>query len=170
MSTIAEIKAHQTQSDFTPQERIDRILARLDSGEELNGGRLRRLHQFCILGLFADESGLGKWEPDGVGVFFYYMVDGDKLTADLNDPIVDLYNLVDQTARFTIANVPMKIKSFLTNEIYSYQRTIRTTSLMDVNDRMIDNGYSSKDINETLSTIIRSGAIFKEQKQNDTER
>ena len=41
--------------------RIQRVLYRLDSGEQLASGYLKHRDNFCVLGLFADESGMGDW-------------------------------------------------------------------------------------------------------------
>ena len=162
MTTLTEIENLKTE--ITAAERVEKILTRLDSGELLIGGRLRENSNFCILGLFADESGLGRWQPSNHnGLMYDYIMYDKKLVAELNEPIVQLFNLHDNTGRFRLSAVsPPKVKSFLINEVFERYPNAEYSSLMNVNDRMTDYGYRSKDINDTLAAIIRSGAVFKQ--------
>ena len=40
------------------QDKIQRVLYRLDHGEQLSRGQLKQDDNFCVLGLFADEYGI----------------------------------------------------------------------------------------------------------------
>ena len=50
--------------DYEPtvSDRIQRVLYRLENGEQLTNRQLYNGDNFCALGLFADESGLGYWD------------------------------------------------------------------------------------------------------------
>ena len=165
MTTLTEIQTMQTEYELATKDPIQRILYRLDHEETLGGGRLRRLDQFCILGLFADESGIGEWEKCKHGdVFYDYIIGDSKLTADLNEVLVKFYNLKDQTGLFKIADLDsQEIKVFLNTELYNGDYKPAISSLMHINDNMIDRGYTVKEINGILAAIIRSGVIFREE-------
>ena len=169
------VTAERTKK-LTVQDKIDRILARLDQGEQLIGSQLRSGDQFCIMGLFADESDMGEWVTEirqgdkipcykvkpikhGCSRYGYYITsynyfsssDATRLSRDL----VAHYGLRNGVGTFDLNKVPPLVKFVL--------HTIKCTdSLLQVNDRMIELEYSTEVINTVLAEIIRSGAIFKE--------
>ena len=157
------------------QEKIDRILARLDQGEELISKKLRIGDNFCILGLFADESGLGHWHTEiqkgepvhyykikpfvknatPYGYFVSYSLFDRANSIRLNSRLVQHYGLQSAEGAFDVDRIPASIK-------YRMLTANCGPSLLKVNDYMIDSEYPGAEINAVLSDIIRSGAIFKD--------
>ena len=61
MTTLAEIKETETLAETykpTVHDKIQRVIYRLESGEELIAGALSCDGKFCVLGMFLDEAGL----------------------------------------------------------------------------------------------------------------
>ena len=137
-------------------DKIQNILKRLDLGEELIGGRLRKGDQFCIMGLFAEESGLVNWELSHYG---YYRavteLSNIKMVADLPAELVSYYNLINAEGRFDIDDIPAEIKEMV------MQHTPDALSLTTINDYGIRDKLDKNIINSVLAAVIRSGAIFK---------
>ena len=163
MTTVTEIK---TDYEPTAADRIQRVLYRLAHGEELYDGRLRTGEQFCVLGLFADESGQVKWEPEiidrGKGPItlttMHYIIGDEMYISRLDPSLVKYYNLIDDIGTFDIDNVPVElqndIKELLPHGNYN---------LMRLNDNAIRiQTYTTEQVNSLLAAVIRSGAIFKE--------
>ena len=140
----------------TVNDKILRILYRLDHGEELIHGRLKEDDgKFCVLGLFADESGIGEWLalPSG----YAYKADG-LVKASLTGILMDYYNLRSETGVFDRIRLPEHIASPLhTIDQLTQYRNLLSLSL--VNDGLIDAGVKP---NEILADIIRSGIIFRD--------
>ena len=153
----------QTQTEYEPSvsDRIQRVLYRLDHGEYLTTGYLRRNDNFCVLGLFADESGLGTWAPySELGHSVNYMqVFDDRVhpsaISSLHRKIMDLYDMKSEMGAFRINTLPEELQDELMQHISGYGRT-DLISLARINDKLCD----WKGINQLLARIIRSGVIF----------
>ena len=139
----------------TVQHKIMRILYRLEHGEKLTSNRLRNFDgdKFCVLGLFIDESGMGKWHGST-----YVTDDGHCLEAGLSDSIYKYYGLINKYGAFSYDDLPAEIQEKLAvlNDAYGDAANYLTLSI--VNDYISINGKDS--VNDILAAIIRSGAIF----------
>ena len=147
------------------KNKINRVLDRLDQGEELISGYMRVGDQFCVLGLFADESDQGKWSDEDLLIKSYkprltlknllkYGCHNYPQTFQLNKSLVAYYGLRDSSISFSF--------DILNPELRHLVLSLKChNTLVSVNDHMIAMGYSNKIINKTLADIIRSGAIFK---------
>ena len=146
-------------SDNEVQDKINRVLDRLDRGEQLTRGTLKFNDNFCILGLFADESGLGEWgtidQPHGRPQITYYQIDDRMGSSQLDRDLVKYYRMHNANGQLDISKVPAELMQFLYKIGSNY-------NLANINDKMLQIGYSTDKINSTLATIIRSGAIFLE--------
>ena len=145
------------------KDKIQRILDRLDQGENLAASYLKLGDKFCVLGLFADESGLGGWSNGDRYIhsfkpkvtlgyilkyrFDYFVRFFDRGTVTLNKQLVDHYGLKDSRGSFDIRKLPIKIRRriLVTGSRYT---------LVSVNDHMIKQGYKCDVVNETLSDNI----------------
>ena len=164
MTTINEaiVKIYEP----TAKDRIQRILYRLDNGEQLNDGRLCRGDKFCILGLFADESGQVFWEHEllersGVAFFsegMYYRVNDQIYLSRLDPSLVEYYNLKDELGSFDIAEIPEEYREIVGNIICG-----SLSCLLFLNDNAIRHGFTTEYVNELLASVIRSGAVFKKE-------
>lgn len=140
-----------TEYEPSVDDKIQRILYRLESGERLIHGSLKRGSNFCVLGLFADESGLGEWdgamyrESSGTGV------------SILNLNIYKYYNLHNQSGMFNISDLPVELMN-LVDVFQPYEDD--TFSLMGINDSVGVHEDHNINVNQLLADIIRSGAIF----------
>lgn len=141
------------------EDAVQRVLARLDSGEQLTVGSLKIDGMFCVLGLFADESGLGEW---GIArpvrdnrQFGYYRIGTSKGSAQLDRQLVSYYGMLDANGGFDVTKLSPQILTII------YQIKC-VNNLASLNDHMLNAGYSKDVINQTLAEVIRSGAIFKE--------
>lgn len=137
------------QQDYEPTvaDKIQRVLYRLDQGEPLMHGCLRFNDNFCVLGIFADESGIGHWGDNYRGSMAY--LDSDDAQIDYGQ-IFDYYGLKDQ---FQVNDLP---ESVISKIIYKFGKD-DTITLPYVNDQL----YTNLDLNSILADMIRSGAIFK---------
>ena len=171
MTTLIEIR-ETVDYEPTVQDKIQRVLYRLEHGEQLCRGYLHIKDKFCILGLFADESGLGEWEVDDQYPHFisYSVIKDDrtKITGpfELWDLISEYYNFNGINASFNINHLPedLRIKLESLGAISPGTLYKDTTSLDLVNDILLENSGSvyNPEVNEILADIIRSGVIFKD--------
>ena len=152
------------------QNKISRVLERLDQGEELISGYMHLCDQFCILGLFADESGLGEWSDDTSAIKSYkhrltlkyilkyilkYMFTDYPQTFQLNRSVVDYYGLRDPQGSFSFDTIcDPELRHFLLALGCKW-------SLVSVNDTMIRLNFKKDEVNKVLSEIIRAGGIYK---------
>ena len=175
MTTLAEIRETVTYEP-TVNDKIQRIIYRLEHGEQLISGCLRKEDNFCILGLFADESGLGDWGAisNDWGESSYYVGDsgnGGKASVSLCDSLVEYYNLRSPCAAFNIDLLPEDLRIKLT--AYNVLPNPYSTKLLPLDlindhiltDRTEDYNY---ELNEILATIIRSGIIFRDHNEDQT--
>ena len=159
MTTLKEVKYEPTVRD-----RIQRILYRLDHGEKLYDGRLCYGGKFCILGLFADESGKIEWENETDIRYngwvtldsMFYESNGEKYVSRLDPELVEYYNLNDALGSFNISDIPEEYREVVTGLL-----VCNVPNLMFTNDNALRRGYSTEYVNSMLAAIIRSGAIFK---------
>ena len=138
----------------TAADKIQRILYRLDHGIELTYSRMKRGDNFCVLGLFAEESGLGYWNGHDC-----YVVNGEPNSGSLHTSISEYYGLASETGIFRIQDLPKHIVHDL-NQKMAHQLGGVLSSISVVNDEFLIKGYKP---NQILADIIRSGAIFLEK-------
>ena len=172
MVTEVQVADQRQQEVYAPSvsDRIQRILYRLDSGEWLIGGKLKSRDQFCVIGLFADESGLGEWrwdEPNGIECYF---IDG-VTTTDIAPPkVCELYGLAmyGNDVAIDISRLPEHIASlskYISVGVDTFGSSMALLS--GLNDRLAaDLNIDTKTRNYILAEVIRSGAIF----QDDTTK
>ena len=88
------------------QDKIDNIIRRLESGERLIKGSLRRGDNFCVLGLFADESGLGQWADNTYIIYNPVLCMRNALGGDLTK----FYKLATDFGVFHRKDLPPEIQ------------------------------------------------------------
>ena len=137
----------------TVDDRLDAVLLRLDSGEELTKGILKRDDKFCVMGLFADESGIVKWEGDK------YKRHRHAYTNILDMDVVQLFRLRDPIGSFDLEHAPDEIKQLILDHFGSEVADLNKVSLTTVNDGMLALDKKAE-VNSVLATIIRSGVVF----------
>ena len=147
-STLVKPKP-PTNYEPTVQDKVQRVLYRLDHGEELVHGNLRINNKFCVLGLFADESGLGRWDKA------LYRIGDSCSNQILYRQLKEYYNLRSGSGSFIVDNLPEDINAKI-KTLYPYHT--RSLSLMEINDNVL--ARHKIDINKLLASIIRSGVIF----------
>ena len=154
-------------------DRIQRVLYRLDHGEQLGRKDLYDGTKFCVLGMFADESGMGHWQYSGpssdlVGRHRYNyklsVKDFMGSAALLPHPVKQLYGFTTDTGLFMLKDLPDHVQK-QTWEVYRKTYTngpindpMTSWSLASLNDSCLQIGYEYT--NELLAKIIRSGAVF----------
>lgn len=179
MTTL--IKETETTYEPTAYDKIQRVIYRLEHGEELISGRLYDGDNFCVLGLFADESGLGHWEAsehcDGV---FRYRINGFPLVTSLHVPeLIAYYDIrlphelkgsargqessyIKGAMAFDLSEVSNdianKIKCLWSSEFNIMPVENALVDLYAVNDLGKSSGYTG--LNQLLADIIRSGVLF----------
>ena len=143
------------QEEYEPSiaDKIQRVLYRLDHGEELTKGCLRRRDNFCVMGLFTDESGLGEWEPEAEDEFESVRpavyVDQNKMQITYKE-IFEYYGMKEQ---FKVEDLPASV---LNRIRYKFPNTHDFLTLAYLNDNIFENA----DLNSILADVIRSGAVF----------
>ena len=178
MVTVINPPAEITEEDPTAlyyeptvQDRIQRVLYRLDSGERLIDGTLNREGNFCVLGLFADEYPGRTWIKDDENVVdpvdgktIYKCVDDDwnATSFELTDNIVKYYGFRDVYGAFRLSDISDDV---LRSELESLLPSQFVVSLDKLNDLLVFGfGYASKwNPNAILAGVIRSGVVFKEE-------
>lgn len=146
VTDIPEVK----QEEYVPSvaDKIQRVLYRLDHGEELIRGCLSKKDKFCVLGLFADESGIGTWEDRVYVEESAAYIDDNNEQLDY-DQILTYYGIKPV---FTLENLPDHVISKIR---YKFSEN-EVLSLPFLNDNL----YGNADLNSILADVIRSGAIF----------
>ena len=158
----------------TVSDKIQRVLYRLEQGEQLGRRDLYDGNKFCVLGMFADESGAGNWVIDShsekaVGRFRYrYMMHHAEFSGSaalLPNYVQKLYGFKTDTGLFMLADLSDDLSKKI-NEIY-WKAEFNS---VDVKDELIcwsmaclnDAGLlvDSGSINQVLADVIRSGAVF----------
>lgn len=162
MTMLAEIQiADDTQTAYEPtvQDKIQRVLYRLDQGEELVAGSLRHGKNFCVLGLFADESGIGDWCVN-LAAIVYTDTKGDDSYVDLSPALVDYYNFTGATLPFNFNKLPLELQNKIKPILNSASDYV---DLVMINDRMIaEDTYTPEYTNAVLAEVIRSGVCFRD--------
>lgn len=155
----------KVQYEPTVYDRVQRILYRLDSGEQLGKCGLRVGNNFCVMGLFADESGLGYWtDPKlGPGHRSGYIIEPNPYPVFAFPPsaVVELYRLKCSSGYFEYADLPEELYNEVKALYHIDHRARAIDSLTNINDILRERGYPVAVINDILAKIIRSGAIFK---------
>ena len=180
-----------TTYEPTVQDKIQRIIYRLEHGEKLVSGKLYDGKNFCVLGLFADESGVGHWQESRYDDDVYrYRTDNHFLVTSLdNSELMDYYDFrtfydpkqndtrgqlgsLTQSTGSIVAvaldqvsnDIANKIKC-LRYEIFNHAVAEQKAILHEVNDIGLKVGYEG--LNQLLADIIRSGALFNSHAQED---
>ena len=154
---IETITPELTEVQYEPSasDKIQKILYRLDQGEVLNQNHLKNYEtgNFCVLGLFADESGLGHWGEDAS-----YIVDNERSHKILSMDLVNYYGLNSEAGIFAVIDLPHELQSELFGSITKDPGVYCSLS------RINDSDFVDKDAkNRLLASIIRSGAIFRKE-------
>ena len=169
-----EIRHYTPVYEPTVQDKIQRVLYRLDSGEHLFQGRLRHGNSFCVMGLFADECGIGRWEAsppynetERIINNWEYYVDSAEIrnTTLLSKEITQYYDLRTGSGAFRISDLPEDLRTRLSDLLWI--KDIDRCSLSRINDDLLTLGYSTAVVNDVLASVIRSGVIFKANTENN---
>ena len=147
MPAVVSVPERINQSSYEPtvHDKIQRIIYRLEHGEELISGNLMRRGQF------ADESGLGDWFGS-----IYYESDTKSVTV-LSESISTYYNLQNRSGKFYLADLSDDVQ----NKLSIFKPNVDGTfSLMAINDSVLFCMDNNININQLLADIIRSGAVF----------
>lgn len=158
-----------TEYEPTAQDRIQRVLYRLDSGEQLVKGRLRINDNFCVLGMFLDEFPGGHWNNyrNALSGDSYYnfrnQIDSGSVQLDLTPEAAEYYGFIDPRGTFEYPAIPDRD---LQNIIYRVMtaRSKFNPSLGLLNDNLIHHPLYGTDVNSILARLIRSGALFRPNK------
>ena len=133
--------------------KLQNVLNRLENGEKLISGELRRGDNFCIMGMLADESGLGEW-------FSIYEHQSPTYTASL-DSIFAYYHIAD-TGYFTLPSLPETLRNkimhnlpHLDYERYWDHKSPWFINLSSINDQMIMRCIDIKVVNSIMSDLLR---------------
>ena len=149
------------------QASIDRILSRLDQGEQLGKYGLRTGAHFCIMGLFADESRLGTWTVMRESSDFIsgYITDPEDSArfAFPPDSVTEYYGLNNGSGTFHVSDLPPDLYIQLEELVKLGDRTRSIESLANINDVLTSQGVTAEVVNGILARIIRTGIIFKKQ-------
>ena len=169
MTTLVEITEQQTtEYEPTVSDKILRVLFRLDQDEKLISRSLREGDNFCVLGLFADESGQGEWKsqaeifnipPAEIETYQYNMEFDMDVSGLLNNTLTEYYNFKDCFGSFDFNDLPKELQ----NQVRSVVFDIDDINLYTVNDALVESAHEVSEINQILGDIIRSGAIFKKE-------
>lgn len=155
----------------TVQDRIQRVLYRLDNGELLIDGSLQRQGNFCVLGLFADEYPNRTWLDDTFD--FADPIDGKLISACMDDVldsnafalterIADYYGFKDVKGSFVVDDIP---DGHLKERLEAMLPNNGAISLDKLNDLLVfglPNNYAWN-ANAILAGVIRSGALFNKE-------
>ena len=141
------------------QDIIDRILHRLDSGEELISCGLKHNGKFCVMGLFLDEYGYDWETSDQTGNHnqAYLILDYD-VSRDLN------FRVSSGFGAFDYNDLPLDLQTRILNLVPNYDQKIlhgTRISLMEISDLMnYRKDFDVATINALLADIIKSGVMF----------
>ena len=142
---------------ITTQDTLDRILQRLDGGEELTSCALKDGDKFCIMGLFLDEFGYDWTEFD-------LNKDPTPAYMALENEVSDYFNFrFSGYGAFESGDLPEELRERILTLVPNYdQKIFRSTrfSLMAISDMMTY--HRVQDTNILLADIIRSGVLFGE--------
>ena len=145
--------------DRTVQDKIESVLFRLDQGERLTQGVLRCNDNFCVLGLFADESDMGGWDGN------YYVVGFETNMQTLGLALTEYYNMNSSGGAFMVRDLPEDLKHILIdegiiNDDYYEKFSLNITA---INDNEL---LTNETRNSIMAAIIRSGALFRNKGDN----
>ena len=166
--------------ETTAADQIQKVIDRLEQGEELISFELKQGDNFCILGLFADESGIGRWVDVGEFLDFpesmlpvdskrsyEYIVNGDDIEYfHLSQSLVNHYNLKDGSGSFDITALPESLLKILMPIVAAdhnhseYNFDSEGFTISGINDLLVQSNADTKTINYLLAEIIKSGVIF----------
>ena len=154
MSTLTSTETQHNA--LTAADRIQRVLDRLESGEELCQGYLREGNKFCIIGMFLDESDLGNWH----GANYTYHWDQDYYMEAQGPTIESFYGFISPCGRFDVDKLPAELLAEIRGVLGSGSMWLPSYMLMDLSDDMLRAGVETAVANDILAKIIRSGVIF----------
>lgn len=154
MTTMTQTAEQTVTYEPTIADRINRVLYRLEHTENLGYGKLKYGDKFCILGLFADESGLGSWDKLG------YFVDKDgKLHSPgtLSASVMEYYGFKTNNGEYYPGDLSPEDKAELLGLLETSK--IKKITLASVNDELVGRG-KIKEAKQALSLLIKSGLIL----------
>ena len=155
---LIETKEEQTLDQYEPtvDDRIQRVLYRLEHGETLINNTLFNGENYCILGLFAEESGIGNWELNRDMYMYFVPETNESLGSALPSSVRSYYNFITNYGDFYVGDLPTDVIEQLEFFIGYIGPEF---SLMEINDIILGTNCDVN-LNELLAKIIRSGAIF----------
>ena len=139
---------------------IERVLIRLDQGEQLIPDGFWRGGQYCVLGIMIDEANLFDLQKELSG--------NSHLTTEQIDMYTIYYGLRSGKGEFNISDLTAELKTRIQKitGLTDYELLIfdGILTLSGVNDhyfyRSEQNKPDKTELNAVLADIIRSGAIF----------
>lgn len=139
------------------QDKILRVIYRLEHGETLAQNAMYDGQNFCVLGLFADESDIGFWHvTDSIKG---YKVPHDFIAfTELPKKVKRYYGFVGKCGDFMVKDLPDTTKARVL-AAFDDITVNDEMSIMEINDDPI---LDPDVIREMLVEIIRSGVLFKE--------
>ena len=141
-------------TELTVEDRIQRVLDRLESGEKLGYGLFYDGFKFCVLGMFMDESGLDEWRPGGYYPYTY--LDPDPIHSI--GLIVDFYALNHMGKINTL-----KLSDDIIDEIHGLLgKNYKITDLADMNNNLVKYNVDNTKATSILAEVIKSGAVFRD--------
>lgn len=126
-----------------------RVLERLRTNPELIRGTLRRGDSFCVIGMLADESGIGEWVySDSMGAY-EYCYPGSGRALDYED-IMGWYGLDMRVDMFALPESLQEklVALYGLNSRYALQYDSEVP-LWKINDRV-----NTKEKSDTRSSIL----------------
>ena len=167
-----EIVVTDSVYEPTVEDRIQRVLYRLDNGEDLCKGYLHFEDKFCVLGLFMDESGLGEWILDEVNSQGFKFDDQNIYYAPevLPGEIVAYYGFSDDVGQFELNSLPTDLREDIIRlfPTAGYDRQ-KITCLTALNDDLMTHNIDTSKRNDILARVIRSGVVFKDAVSRDQQ-
>lgn len=167
-------------ADSVVNDQIQKVIDRLESGEQLVAFSLRELDSYCVMGLFADESKMGRWINLAASLdmninsakHYEYAIEGEDLVSfTLSESMCDHFDLLDGCGAFDFDDLPAELQKQLVPilDLAIAETDIlgdigyNKTSLSAINDVLVKMGYTVEYTNKVLADIIKSRAIFKTQ-------
>ena len=163
---VTELELQKQEYEPTVADKIQRVIYLLEQGERLINDRLYDGSNFCVLGLFADESGLGDWDHS-----FNYVISKESHNGTiLPNDVMKYYNFRDERVSFNLSKLPSDLQNKINCLNYDWNFNLMSSNvniaLFGVNDLGMACEYPY--VNQLLADIIRSDAIYKNIKRSST--
>lgn len=150
------------EADYRVQKSIQRVLTRLDQGEDLICDTFCRDGKFCAMGILVDEADLFDIQEE--------LLTHEGLSVRRIDEYVSYYNLNSPKGEFDISEISPDLKTRIQKVAGLSDHEVMSLysghlSLTVINDSYFHNPYPTKpaklELNSVLADVIRSGAIFR---------